>query len=332
LGLAGGGTDLPSFFGKYGGAVFNATLGMYAYCSIIPANNGKIKFIAYDNSNTEDLDAAPRLDIDGEKLILHKGVYNRIVKDYNGGKPLSFVMSTSNDAPIGSGLGTSSTMVVAILEAFNRWLGLGLNDYQTASLAYDIERVDLALSGGMQDQYAAVFGGFNLMEFRIDGQVIVNRLRMDKNVLNELECSLLLYYGGHSRNSAEIIKQQIKNTREKNEKTIDAMQRLRQGAYMMKDAVLTSDFAGFAGLLREMWEQKKRTSDIITDGALEKTIGHALSNGAEAVKVSGAGGGGFLMLYCDPMNRQKLQSALEELNGKAFPVKFTKSGAESWSV
>ena len=180
LGLAGGGTDLASYSDKFGGAVFNATIGMYAYCTIIPTDNNKIEFYAYDNKNTLVTDSVPYLEIDDDNtLILHKGIYNRIVKDYNNGKPLSFIMSTSNDAPIGSGLGTSSTMVVAILEAYNRWLGLGLNDYQKAKLAYEIERIDLNLAGGKQDQYAAVFGGFNLIEFRTDGTTIVNSLFFD---------------------------------------------------------------------------------------------------------------------------------------------------------
>ena len=170
IGLAGGGTDLPSYSDQFGGVVFNAAIGMYAYCTIIPTNDNRIKIISYDNKNDIDTESVPFLEIDDDNtLILHKGIYNRIVKDYNGGKPLSFVMSTSNDAPIGSGLGTSSTMVVAILEAYNKWLSLGLTDYQKAKLAYEIEREDLKLTGGKQDQYAAVFGGFNLMEFKTDG-------------------------------------------------------------------------------------------------------------------------------------------------------------------
>ena len=210
IGMAGGGTDLLSFSSVHGGAVFNATIGMYAYCTIIPTDDNRIKITAYDNNNSMDVESVDHFDIIDENLILHKGVYNRIVKDYNGGKPLSFVMSTSNDAPVGSGLGTSSTMVVAILEAFNRWLGLGLNDYAKAWLAYDIERNDLKLSGGMQDQYSAVFGGVNMMEFKQDGSVIINPLRVEKSIINELECSLLLYYSGKSRSSAKIINEQMK--------------------------------------------------------------------------------------------------------------------------
>ncbi|MBR4270343.1 MAG: dehydrogenase [Clostridia bacterium] len=338
IGLAGGGTDLASYSDRYGGVVLNATIGMYAYCTIIPTNDKKIKIYAYDNQNSVETKSVKKLDFEGDRLILHKGVYNRIVKDYNGGKPLSFVMSTSNDAPIGSGLGTSSTMIVAILEAFNCWLGLGLSDYEKAQLAYKIEREDLGLAGGKQDQYAAVFGGFNIMEFKQDGSTIVNSLRLDKSVINELECSLLLYYSGQSRKSADIqleltkniISNQISNTKSSNFPTIDAMKHLKDNAYEMKDNILTGNMEAFAASLRAGWEAKKKTSSIVSNVELEKTINYALANGAEAVKVSGAGGGGFLLLYCDPMNRQKLINAMDKLSGKIYPVKFSKSGAESW--
>lgn len=340
IGLAGGGTDLESYSDQFGGAVFNVTIGMYAHCTIIPTNDNMIKIYSYDNKNNLETPSVPELPIDGDVLILHKGVYNRIVKEFNNGESLSFIMSTSNDAPIGSGLGTSSTMVVAILEAFNKWLSLGLSEYKKAKLAYEIERYDLKLAGGKQDQYAAVFGGFNLMEFRTDGAVIVNSLRVDKNVISELEGSLLLYYSGVSRKSAEqqlelaknIISRQIDNTKNKKTKTMDAMKNLKEFAYTIKDNVLIGNMDGFAECLRQAWENKKRTSSIVSNKELEKTIDYAMQNGAEAVKVSGAGGGGFLMLYADPMNRQKLINAMEMLPGKVYPVKFSKNGAESWVV
>lgn len=341
IGFAGGGTDLPSYSNQFGGTVFNATIGMYAYCTIIPTDDNRIKIYAYDNENDLDTESVPYLRIDNDyTLILHKGIYNRIVKDYNNGKPLSFVMSTSNDAPIGSGLGTSSTMVVAILECYNRWLGLGLNDYQKAKLAYEIEREDLQLAGGKQDHYTAVFGGFNLMEFKTDGSVIVNSLRLDKSRVNELECSILLYYCGTSRKSADIqkklanniIKDQVTNTSDKTLITINAMKNLKQFAYDMKDYVLVGDFEGFSNCLKEGWENKKKTSSIVSNNELEEIINYALENGAESVKVSGAGGGGFLILYCKPINRQKLIYAMEKLSGKIYTAKFSKTGVESWVI
>lgn len=340
IGLAGGGTDLESYSSKFGGAVLNAAIGMFAYCTIIPTNDGKIKINSFDNNNSMEVESTPFLKTEGDKLILHCGVYNRIVKDYNGGKPLSFIMSTSNDAPVGSGLGTSSTMVVAIIKAFDRWLGLNLDDYTLAKLAYDIERKDLALAGGKQDQYAAVFGGFNFMEFRQNGLSIVNTLRLERSYINELESSLILYYGGKSRSSANqqlvltknIISKQIEGTENKKSATIDAMQNLKENAFKMKDCLLTGDMEGVAQCLRDGWEEKKKTSSIVSNKELEKTINFAMANGAEAVKVSGAGGGGFLLVYCNPINRQGLINEMSKLPGKIFPVNFNKRGAEGWVI
>ena len=330
IGLAGGGTDLTSYSNEYGGAVFNATIKMHAYCTLEPTTTGRICITAHDNNSSIDIESSPYLDIVGDELILHKGVYNRIVKDYNEGKPLSFNMSTSNDAPVGSGLGTSSTMIVAILEAFDTWLKLGLTAYEKAHLAYSIEREDLNLAGGKQDQYSAVFGGFNLMEFKKDGSTTINPLNVNKSILNELEGSLLLYYNGRSRSSSKIINEQIKNTSDKKTSTIDAMHRLKQCAYEMRDSVLYGDLNGFANILKETWEQKKKTSSIISNKELETIINFAISNGAKAIKVSGAGGGGFLMLYCNPVDRQGLIDALKTLRGTIYPVSFTDKGAESW--
>lgn len=330
IGLAGGGTDLLSYSSVYGGTVFNATVKMYAYCTIEPTDEGRIRITAYDNHNSIDVESAPNLEITGEQLILHKGVYNRIVRDYNGGKPLSFNMSTSNDAPVGSGLGTSSTMVVALIEAFDKWLGLGLDEHQKAQLAYSIEREDLGLSGGKQDQYSAVFGGFNLMNFNKDGTTEVNRLPVPQRTINELESSLLLYYNGRSRSSASIIKEQIKKAGEKNEKTISAMHKLKKYALDMSNAVLHGKLKTFAKILRETWKEKKKTSNIISNKDLEVVISFATLNGAKAIKISGAGGGGFLLLYCDPTDRQRLTDAMKSLRGVIYPVSFSLDGVESW--
>ena len=340
IGFAGGGTDLESFSNVYGGAVLSAAVSMYAYCTIIPTDTGRIQIYSADNKNDLETKSVPRLDLDGDKLILHRGVYNRIVKDFNGGRPLSFIMSTSNDAPVGSGLGTSSTMIVAILEAFRRWLGLDLDKNALAALAYDIERKDLKLAGGKQDQYSAAFGGFNLMEFNTDGSVTVNSLDLTDSVINEFESSLLLYYSGKSRKSADqqlelaknIIHSQIKSAAMSERNALEALKAMKENAFFMRDSVLACDTAAFVKSLNIGWQAKKMTSDIVTNVELENTINFAMQNGAEAVKVSGAGGGGFLLLYADPINRQKLIDALKSLDGAVFSVRFNMSGAESWTI
>ena len=330
LGLAGGGTDVSPFCDLYGGCVLNVTINMYSYCTIIPKNDGKITFIAPDRDVKLTIDSKPKIDID-EKLPLHCGIYNRIVKDFNKNKPLSFEMTTYSDAPAGSGLGTSSTMVVTIIKAFQEWLNLPLGEYDTARLAFDIERIDLGFSGGKQDQYAATFGGLNYMEFYKDNKVIVNPLRMKKWIKNEIENSLVLFYTGTSRDSGKIIDEQKKATT--NQKSLDAMFEIKKQTELMKEAVLKGDFDAIANSLHQNWLAKKKTSAVISNSNIEDTYNFILSHGGKAAKISGAGGGGFMMIWCDPKNRYELIRALKKRQeGKTKVVTFVENGAQAWTI
>ena len=215
LGLAGGGTDVSPYCDEYGGMILNATIDMHTFCTLEPRDDGQIIFEAKDLDHYFKTEACGQIEIDGS-MDLHKGVYNRIVKDFNHGKPLALKMTTFSDAPPGSGLGTSSTIVVAMVYAYMEWLKLPLGDYDVAHLAYEIERIDLGLHGGKQDQYASTFGGFNFIEFWKNDRVIVNPLRIKNRIIDELELSMVLYYSGVSRESAKIINEQIANTEQKN--------------------------------------------------------------------------------------------------------------------
>ena len=199
IGLAGGGTDVSPYSDEFGGAILNATISHYAHASIEPIAENGIIIQALDRKEEQRFEWSNELPINGN-LDLLKGVYNRIQKDY--GLPLTnFCLSTFVDAPAGSGLGTSSTLVVAIIGAFAEMLKLPLGEYDIAQYAYEIERKDLMLAGGKQDQYAATFGGVNFMEFYDNDKVIVNPLRIKQEYLNELENNLVLYFTATSRES-----------------------------------------------------------------------------------------------------------------------------------
>ena len=255
IGLAGGGTDVSPYSDVYGGAILNATISLYAHATIEPLDEKKIIIEAIDRNESEEYDWTSELPINGH-LDLLKGVYNRIQKDY-GMKGQGFRLSTFVDAPAGSGLGTSSTLVVAIIGAFTEMLKLPLGEYDMAHYAYEIERNDLHLAGGRQDQYAATFGGVNFMEFYDDDKVIVNPLRVKQQHLFELENNLLLYYTSTSRASAEIIKKQSRNVTEKKEKSIEAMHHLKQQAQMMKEAILKGKLDKIGEILDYGFQQKK---------------------------------------------------------------------------
>ena len=332
LGLAGGGSDVSPYSELYGGLVLNATINLYSYCTIIERNDGLIKISAPDIKLSESYDLSLTLPINGQ-LDLHKGVYNRIVKDFNISEPLSFELTTYSDAPPGSGLGSSSTMVVAIVKAFAEWLSLPLGEYEIAHLAYEIERVDLNLSGGKQDQYAATFGGFNFMEFYGENRVVVNPLRIKRWIIDELEVSMLLYYTGASRSSAQIIDEQIKNTSQHNSIAVNAMHGIKQSSIDLKEAVLKGDIDAYGRILGTAWEDKKKMAFSITNNHINSVFEVALNAGAKCGKVSGAGGGGFIMFIINPIKRVDVVNALEKLQGGYIvPFQFTEGGCHGWKI
>lgn len=332
LGLAGGGSDVSPYSDLYGGLILNASINLYAYCTIKERTDNLILINAPDIGKSIQLNATLFLPLDGE-LDLHKGVYNRLVKDYKIKKPLSFEITTYSDAPPGSGLGSSSTMVVAIVKAFVEWLNLPLGEYEVARIAYDIERNDIGLSGGKQDQYAATFGGFNFMEFFKDDRVIVNPLRVKRWIVDELEACMVLYYTGASRSSAQIIDEQKKNTTEGGHEAIEAMHHIKQTAIDMKEAILKGDIKSFATILGLGWESKKKMASAISNSHIEEIFATALKAGAITGKVSGAGGGGFIMFVTDPIQRVSLVNALSKLQGgKVVPFQFSEGGCHGWKI
>lgn len=330
LGLAGGGSDVSPYSDIYGGLILNATINLYAYCTIEETNDGQISINAFDAKCFKSYPLSTYLNIDGDANLI-KGVYNRVVKDFNI-NPKAFKITTYNDAPAGSGLGTSSTMVVCILKAFVEWYSLPLGDYEISRLAYEIERKDLGLSGGKQDQYAAAFGGFNYMEFLQNDIVIVNPLKIKRWIIDELESSMLLYFTGKSRSSAAIIEEQKKNTSQGESEAIEAMHKIKQSAIDMKLAILKGDINGFAQILRDGWENKKKMANNITNPIIQEAMNVAMAAGAKAGKVSGAGGGGFIMFVVEPTRKKDVEEALRKLNGFIMPFQFSEGGAHGWKI
>jgi D-glycero-alpha-D-manno-heptose-7-phosphate kinase len=331
LGLAGGGTDVSPFSDEEGGFVLNATVDLYAQAILEPRNDGHIIFAAEDREERVELEATSVL-TDIDPLRLHRGIYNRIVKQFNKGKPLSFKLTTFADAPAGSGLGTSSTMVVCIIQAFSEWLSLGLGEYDIAHLAYEIEREELMLAGGKQDQYAAAFGGFNFIEFGPGpDRVLVNPLRIKEWVRNELEASTVLFYTGQSRESSKIIEQQIESTKVKSSASLAAMVELKQDAIAMKEAILRGDLTRYAKILFQSWESKKRLAASVSNPHLDAIYDEAMMAGAVAGKISGAGGGGFFMFFVPPNKRMALVRQLQKRQGQVINFHFTAIGAQSWA-
>jgi D-glycero-alpha-D-manno-heptose-7-phosphate kinase len=332
LGLGGGGTDMESFYSKHGGAVLNATIDLYACCTIKPKGNGKIRFIATDLQEEFECDLTNYIEPTG-KLKLHKAIYNRIVKNYHNNQPISHNVITYCDVPAGSGLGSSSTLVVSIIKAYVELLSLPFGDYDISHLAYEIERVDLGMMGGKQDQYAATFGGFNFMEFYKNDKTIINPLRVRKWIISELEQSLILFNTGTSRESATIIEDQNKQMKQKNQKTIQAMLQIKQEAVNIKEFLLKGNLDAIADSIQKGWIAKKQASKSITNDKINNLYEKVMNAGAMAGKISGAGGGGFLMLLTKPSKRIEIIRVLQqESQGQIYPCHFVENGSYSWRI
>ena len=330
LGLAGGGTDLAIYSDVYGGAVLNATIDRYAFAFIAPSHDGHVHFQARDLEISESHISAATLP--ASRLDLHRGAYEAFVRIYNHGVPLSITVTTTVDSPPGSGLGSSSALMVALVEAYATLLGVPLGPYDVAHLAFEIERVDLKLAGGKQDQFAAAFGGINFIEFHDHNRVIVNPLRIQDRILNEFESSLAICFTGQSRSSDAIIKRQNEAVVDPARGALEAMHRLKHDAGEMKSALLAGDIGAVGETLGRSWRAKKSTSTGISSQMIEQFLELGMTAGALAGKVSGAGGGGFLMFVVPPEKRLDLIRSLNAHGGQASPVKLTHKGSETWTA
>lgn len=331
LGLAGGGTDLSPYCDEHGGYVLNATIDRYAYAVLRPLRDASVRFIASDQQQSDVCSLEPVLPLNGN-LNLHKAVYNHMVRDFNQGRALALELTTFCDAPVGSGLGSSSTLVVAMIKAFVEYLNLPLDDYAIAHLAFKIERVDCRLLGGRQDQYSATFGGFNFMEFYADERAVINPLRIKNWIICELEASLVLYFTGVSRESAQIIADQTNNMKSGAADAIESMHGIKREALAMKECLLRADFTGLVESMQLGWENKKRSAKTVSNPQINSIYESAIQAGALAGKVSGAGGGGFMLFFVPTEKRMDVIRSLNGFGGQASNCHFTKHGTQAWRI
>lgn len=330
IGMAGGGTDVSPYCDVYGGAILNATISLYAHASLEPLNEPVIILEAIDRNERVEYPLQDAIPTDGQ-LDLASAMYNRVVREF-GKVPSGFRLTTFVDAPAGSGLGTSSTLMVAILGAFSAWLKLPLGDYDIAHMSYQVERVELGMAGGKQDQYTATFGGVNFMEFYEGDKVIVNPLRIKPEYLLELEHNLLLYFTATSRLSSTIIEAQSKNVGDKNQQSIDAMHHLKDQARMMKEALLKGKVDDIGAILDYGFRYKKQTAAGVSNNKMDELYEAALKAGATGGKISGAGGGGFMMFYCPQNTKYNVKAALSQFSGGFRDYTFTERGLFTWNI
>lgn len=320
IGLAGGGTDVDPYASQKGGVVFNTTINRYAYCTITPTDDHSMSVHSTDYGKYEaPLDGGP-LPLDGN-MDLIKAVTNHFeVTD-------GFKMFLQSEAPPGSGLGGSSTVIVSIIAAMCEWQNIRLTGMEMANLAYKLEREDIGLKGGKQDQFAAVFGGFNLMKFNGHG-VNVNRVRIREDTVNELQYCSLLCYIGHTRESASIIESQVKEfNKGQNEEALDKTKAL---AKSMNVAMERGDIRTAGEILDEAWSYKKQFSSKVSNPHIDAMYSAARKAGAIGGKVSGAGGGGFMYFICEYDRKYNVAQELGKMGAKVTDFMFEPQGVTSW--
>lgn len=324
ISFAGGGTDVPPYPEEKGGVVLCTTIDKFAYASIAPRTDSAI------NVHSLDYDVLAHFDVDDDllyngELDLVKGVLRNMHVD----RGLDLFLHS--DAPPGSGLGSSSAMTVALIGAAKHWLRKPMTDYDIAELAYFIERLDLRIKGGLQDQYASSFGGFNFIEFFGD-TTVVNTLRIDHDTINELQYLLLLCYTGKTRLSANILEHQISNYVEKKEGVASALDELKAITIEMKNALLQGRLNNFGEMLHHEWENKKKLSDRISNSHIDEMYEAARKSGAIGGKILGAGGGGYLLVFCAFDKKHIVAERLQKLGGQLVEFSFEPHGLQTWSI
>lgn len=325
--FAGGGTDVSPFPETEGGAVLSATIDRYAYGSLSPRADGRIFVESVDGGVSLAFGVHDDLRLDG-RLDLVKGAIRRLAAEA-GGPAGGYDLVLRSAAPPGSGLGSSSTLMVALVGLLREHHRLGLAEYETAQLAYQIERHDVGILGGLQDHYAATFGGFNFMEFEA-GRTIVNPLRVRDSIVNELELNLLLCYTGVTRESAHIIADQTERVRSLDARALEGLRAQKELAAAMKAALLRGELREFGEMLGRAWTEKKKLSPMISTSLIDEAYDVAVRHGAVGGKVTGAGGGGYILFYCDFTAKHRVAEALEKLGATVTEFSFDRRGLTTW--
>ena len=327
ISFGGGGTDVSPYCDERGGAVLSTTINRYAAATLIPGGSRiAVKSLDYDVSISYDL--GDPFVYDGQ-LDLAKAVLEHFRQNY--GFEEGFEVVLHNDAPPGSGLGSSSAISVALIKVLAESLRLPFDSYQIADLAYRIERIDAGIKGGKQDQYAATFGGFNFIEFEGD-TTVVNPLRLRRETLFELEYSMIFAYVGGQHFSSHIIEKQTGNYQKREARAVEAMDNLKRLAYEMKQALLLGRLEELGKLMNAAWAYKKQMAEGITNERIDTLYREACRAGALGGKISGAGGGGFMFFLCDPQRLFPVQDALKKHGAQVVNFSFVEEGVRSWLV
>jgi D-glycero-alpha-D-manno-heptose-7-phosphate kinase len=321
ISFGGGGTDLPAYFEQYGGAVLSTAINKYFYTVLCRRNDDKIQVISSDLRTCETWQDISRMSIEGSELEIPLAALKELLCD------VSVDLFLSSEIPPGTGLGSSAAVCVNVLKTLTTYLRIPYSRYQLAERAYHIARNVLKKPVGKQDEIAAAFGGLNFVRFERDGRVDVQPLDLEPSILSELESNLMLFFTGAAHHSWTILKEQEKSSADPAGVAVDALHQIRSLADRMRNALIRGDLHTFGCLLDEGWQAKKQVSRKISTSRIDELYSLAKASGAVGGKITGAGGGGFLLLYCEKRKQDAVRTAFGEQGIREMQFEFDFQGA-----
>ncbi len=319
ISFGGGGTDLEAYYAKYGGVVISTAIDKYFYAILTTNESDELQGISADYRAMFRHSPLNDLTWDGD-LALPKAVLHTF------GIRRGIHLFTASEVPPGTGLGSSSAAAVTMIRAISTLIDQPMTKQQVAELASTIEISKLGMPIGKQDQYASAFGGLNKITFTSEG-VTVEPLNIALDVQKTLERRLMLFFTGSSRESTSILKHQRQSTQDSDETVLQALHNIKQVALDVQACLETGDLGEFARLLHYSWQEKRRLATGLSNDFIDECYGLALEHGALAGKITGAGGGGFMLLYCDEDAQERVTGVLEERGLKRMNFRFDTQGA-----
>jgi D-glycero-alpha-D-manno-heptose-7-phosphate kinase len=333
--FGGGGSEIDPYRTLFGGKVMNSTIAIYAHVLLIETNDRLIEIRSSDNneyfSTPIDEYVSKQFEEVPKSCLLAVAALQYFSRELNCPLANGIKINTFSDAPVGSGLGASSTMTVAIVHLLHEYFKIPYDTYDLALTAHKIEREYLNLAGGIQDHFCAAFGGFNYMEFGPNDHLLINPLRIKRETLFELESSLVLIYTGTSRDSAKIIQNQISEMKSSTKFTNETLLKIAQNATQLKSSILKWDLSEFATLLSKGWDLKKFMSVNISNSEIDDLVTKCVNSEALGVKLCGAGGGGYLLVAIPPENRANLIKQIKKGPEDFIQITFVDHGSEVWN-
>lgn len=322
ISFCGGGTDLPGYYEQFGGAVLSAAINKYFYTILGQRADGRVQVISSDLRVFETWHDIYTMDLKDSVLEIPLAVLKHV------NCQIGLDMFLASEIPPGTGLGSSACVCVNILKALTDYVQKPVSKYDLAEKAFHIARNVLKKNVGKQDEYATAFGGLNYITFDPDGGTYVEPIELDPALLRELHSNLMLFFTGAARNSWTILQEQETSTRQHTGSTLEALHEVKALASEMRTALQHGELYQFGTLLHQGWQAKRRISSRISTPRIDGLYALAIQNGALGGKITGAGGGGFLLLYCQPEHQAAVREAMQHTGIREMAFGFDMQGAQ----